>query len=157
MSRLKENHHLVKDFKLKPFKFTRLCLLSPAAQAGGPGAGSGPRSAVARTTQRGPGLHRETSPLPRAAALSFLLPVLQLLNELSVVEAELLLKSSSLAGSYTTGLCVCIVAVLRHYHSCLILNPDQTAQVFEGSVPKTPLLRLASCNVSRAVKLSWWF
>lgn len=59
---------------------------------------------------------------------------LQLLNELSVVEAELLLKSSSLAGSYTTGLCVCIVAVLRRYHSCLILNPDQTAQVFEGSV-----------------------
>nr|KAF6478103.1 mediator complex subunit 12L [Molossus molossus] len=56
----------------------------------------------------------------------------QLLNELSVVEAELLLKSSSLAGSYTTGLCVCIVAVLRRYHSCLILNPDQTAQVFEG-------------------------
>ncbi|KAM3835504.1 LOW QUALITY PROTEIN: mediator of RNA polymerase II transcription subunit 12-like protein [Vipera latastei] len=56
----------------------------------------------------------------------------QLLNELSVVEAELLLKSSSLAGNYTTGLCVCIVAVLRHYHPCLILNPDQTAQVFEG-------------------------
>ncbi|XP_059587021.1 mediator of RNA polymerase II transcription subunit 12-like protein isoform X5 [Alligator mississippiensis] len=57
---------------------------------------------------------------------------IQLLNELSVVEAELLLKSSSLAGSYTTGLCVCIVAVLRRYHACLILNPDQTAQVFEG-------------------------
>ncbi|XP_058517422.1 mediator of RNA polymerase II transcription subunit 12-like protein isoform X4 [Ochotona princeps] len=57
---------------------------------------------------------------------------IQLLNELSVVEAELLLKSSSLAGNYTTGLCVCIVAVLRRYHSCLILNPDQTAQVFEG-------------------------
>jgi len=58
----------------------------------------------------------------------------QLLNELSVVEAELLLKSSSLAGSYTTGLCVCIVAVLRRYHACLILNSEQTAQVFEGFV-----------------------
>ncbi|NWW53563.1 MD12L protein, partial [Pedionomus torquatus] len=57
---------------------------------------------------------------------------IQLLNELSVVEAELLLKSSSLAGSYTTGLCVCIVAVLRRYHACLILNAEQTAQVFEG-------------------------
>uniref|UniRef100_A0A8U7MLX7 Mediator complex subunit 12L n=1 Tax=Corvus moneduloides TaxID=1196302 RepID=A0A8U7MLX7_CORMO len=56
----------------------------------------------------------------------------QLLNELSVVEAELLLKSSSLAGSYTTGLCVCIVAVLRRYHACLILSSEQTAQVFEG-------------------------
>uniref|UniRef100_A0A672MX69 Mediator of RNA polymerase II transcription subunit 12-like n=1 Tax=Sinocyclocheilus grahami TaxID=75366 RepID=A0A672MX69_SINGR len=55
-----------------------------------------------------------------------------LLNELSLVEAELLLKSSNLAGSYTTGLCLCIVAVLRRYHSCLILNPDQTAQVFDG-------------------------
>ncbi|NWT84489.1 MD12L protein, partial [Lanius ludovicianus] len=56
----------------------------------------------------------------------------QLLNELSVVEAELLLKSSSLAGSYTMGLCVCIVAVLRRYHACLILSSEQTAQVFEG-------------------------
>ncbi|XP_041119230.1 mediator of RNA polymerase II transcription subunit 12-like protein isoform X13 [Polyodon spathula] len=57
---------------------------------------------------------------------------IQLLNELSVVEAELWLKSSCLAGSYTTGLCLCIVAVLRQYQACLILNPDQTAQVFEG-------------------------
>uniref|UniRef100_A0A670KMW4 Mediator complex subunit 12 n=1 Tax=Podarcis muralis TaxID=64176 RepID=A0A670KMW4_PODMU len=57
---------------------------------------------------------------------------IQLLNELSVVEAELLLKSSNLVGSYTTSLCLCIVAVLRHYHSCLILNQDQMAQVFEG-------------------------
>ncbi|KAE8584082.1 hypothetical protein XENTR_v10020816 [Xenopus tropicalis] len=57
---------------------------------------------------------------------------IQLLNELSVVEAELLLKSSSLVGSYTMGLCLCIVAVLRHYHTCLILNQEQTAQVFEG-------------------------
>ncbi|KAK4820490.1 hypothetical protein QYF61_027951 [Mycteria americana] len=62
---------------------------------------------------------------------------IQLLNELSVVEAELLLKSSSLAGSYTTGLCVCIVAVLRRYHACLILNSEQTAQVFEGFVAAT--------------------
>jgi len=60
--------------------------------------------------------------------------VLQLLNELSLVEAELLLKSSSLVGSYTTSLCLCIVAVLRRYHSCLILNPEQTAQVFDGYV-----------------------
>ncbi|KAM8953143.1 mediator of RNA polymerase II transcription subunit 12-like protein [Pelodytes ibericus] len=57
---------------------------------------------------------------------------IQLLNELGVVEAELLLKSSSLAGSYTTRLCLYIVAVLRRYHACLILNSDQTAQVFEG-------------------------
>ncbi|XP_018430366.1 PREDICTED: mediator of RNA polymerase II transcription subunit 12-like, partial [Nanorana parkeri] len=57
---------------------------------------------------------------------------IQLLNELSVVEAELLLKSSNLVGSYTMGLCLCIVAVLRHYNTCLILNQEQTAQVFEG-------------------------
>uniref|UniRef100_A0A8C9Z7P8 Mediator complex subunit 12 n=1 Tax=Sander lucioperca TaxID=283035 RepID=A0A8C9Z7P8_SANLU len=57
---------------------------------------------------------------------------IQLLNELSLVEAELLLKSSSLVGTYTTSLCLCIVAVLRRYHSCLILNPEQTAQVFDG-------------------------
>lgn len=63
---------------------------------------------------------------------TLLLMFLQLLNELSLVEAELLLKSSSLVGSYTTSLCLCIVAVLRRYHSCLILNPEQTAQVFDG-------------------------
>lgn len=56
------------------------------------------------------------------------------MNELSLVEAELLLKSSNLVGSYTTSLCLCIVAVLRRYHSCLILNPEQTAQVFDGYV-----------------------
>ncbi|KAM4040632.1 mediator of RNA polymerase II transcription subunit 12-like protein isoform 2-T4 [Anomaloglossus baeobatrachus] len=56
----------------------------------------------------------------------------QLLNELSVVEAELLLKSSNLAGNYTTQLCLHIVATLRRYHACLILNSEQTAQVFEG-------------------------
>ncbi|XP_077146875.1 mediator of RNA polymerase II transcription subunit 12-like protein [Ranitomeya variabilis] len=56
----------------------------------------------------------------------------QLLNELRVLEAELLLKSSSLAGNYTTQLCLFIVAVLRRYHACLILNSEQTAQVFEG-------------------------
>lgn len=50
------------------------------------------------------------------------------------MEAELLLKSSNLVGSYTTSLCLCIVAVLRRYHSCLILNPEQTAQVFDGYV-----------------------
>lgn len=55
------------------------------------------------------------------------------------MEAELLLKSSSLVGSYTTSLCLCIVAVLRRYHSCLILNPEQTAQVFDGYVTYRPL------------------
>ncbi|KAM9316506.1 mediator of RNA polymerase II transcription subunit 12-like protein [Gastrophryne carolinensis] len=56
----------------------------------------------------------------------------QLLNELGMVEAELLLKSSDLAGSYTTSLCLYIVAILRRYHACLILHFDQTALVFEG-------------------------
>ena len=78
----------------------------------------------------------------------------QLLNELSLVEAELLLKSSSLVGSYTTGLCLGIVAVLRRYHSCLILNPDQTAQVFDGCVNQPSRLhtlcdRQCFCSVGR--------
>ncbi|MGH0165053.1 UNVERIFIED_CONTAM: hypothetical protein FKN15_004543 [Acipenser sinensis] len=68
--------------------------------------------------------------------------ILKILNRKSTSETESLIafqvthismKSSSLAGSYTTGLCLCIVAVLRRYQGCLILNPDQTAQVFEGS------------------------
>lgn len=62
------------------------------------------------------------------------------------MEAELLLKSSSLAGSYTTGLCVCIVAVLRRYHACLILNSEQTAQVFEGYVA-APLFQKSISSV----------
>lgn len=73
----------------------------------------------------------------------------QLLNELSVVEAELLLKSSSLAGSYTMGLCVCIVAVLRRYHACLILSSEQTAQVFEGLVAPAPFQRVFWSLLSR--------
>lgn len=56
------------------------------------------------------------------------------------MEAELLLKSSNLVGSYTTSLCLCIVAVLRRYHSCLILNPEQTAQVFDGYVIQALLI-----------------
>nr|XP_006824481.1 PREDICTED: mediator of RNA polymerase II transcription subunit 12-like protein-like [Saccoglossus kowalevskii] len=56
---------------------------------------------------------------------------IQLLNDVSLVEAELLLKSSNLAGNYTTNLCLCIVAVLRRYHACLLLSTDQTSDVFE--------------------------
>uniref|UniRef100_A0A6I8P1J0 Mediator complex subunit 12 n=1 Tax=Ornithorhynchus anatinus TaxID=9258 RepID=A0A6I8P1J0_ORNAN len=78
---------------------------------------------------------------------------IQLLNELSVVEAELLLKSSDLVGSYTTGLCLCIVAVLRHYHACLILNQDQMAQVFEGlcGVVKHGMNRSDSSSAERCI------
>lgn len=64
------------------------------------------------------------------------------------MEAELLLKSSNLVGSYTTSLCLCIVAVLRRYHSCLILNPEQTAQVFDGYVTQALLIEGSLENVS---------
>ncbi|KAI8498739.1 Mediator of RNA polymerase II transcription subunit 12-like protein, partial [Branchiostoma belcheri] len=57
---------------------------------------------------------------------------IQLLTELSQVEAELMLKSSSLAGSYTTSLCLCIVAVLRRYHACLLVDQQRSVTVFEG-------------------------
>uniref|UniRef100_A0A8C5PYK2 Mediator complex subunit 12 n=1 Tax=Leptobrachium leishanense TaxID=445787 RepID=A0A8C5PYK2_9ANUR len=78
---------------------------------------------------------------------------IQLLNELSVVEAELLLKSSSLVGSYTMSLCLCIVAVLRHYNTCLILSQEQTAQVFEGlcGVVKHGMNRSDSSSAERCV------
>lgn len=75
--------------------------------------------------------------------------VLQLINDLTVVEAELLLKSSSLVGSYTSSLCLCVVAVLRRYYSCLILNPEQTAQVFDGYVTyKLRCLAVGSLKIS---------
>ncbi|XP_064639525.1 mediator of RNA polymerase II transcription subunit 12-like protein isoform X2 [Lineus longissimus] len=58
--------------------------------------------------------------------------VIQLLKELSEVEVQLLLKASSLSGSYTTSLCLCIVAVLRRYHAYLLASHEQTASAFEG-------------------------
>lgn len=98
----------------------------------------GPKTTLAFSPEKLPSsAPRTCGPLLLSSPpLQFSLPSLgcwlQLLNELSVVEAELLLKSSDLVGSYTTSLCLCIVAVLRHYHACLILNQDQMAQVFEG-------------------------
>lgn len=68
------------------------------------------------------------------------------------MEAELLLKSSSLVGSYTTSLCLCIVAVLRRYHSCLILNPEQTAQVFDGYV----ISLISLMTFGKDLDFNWW-
>ncbi|XP_022102013.1 mediator of RNA polymerase II transcription subunit 12-like protein isoform X2 [Acanthaster planci] len=55
----------------------------------------------------------------------------QLLNYMSIVEAELTQKSSPLAGNYTPNLCLSIVAVLRRYQACLLVSQEQTATVFE--------------------------
>lgn len=57
---------------------------------------------------------------------------IQILKELPEVEAQLLAKNSILMKSYTTSLSLYIVGVLRRYHCCLLLSPDQTSAVFEG-------------------------
>lgn len=56
----------------------------------------------------------------------------QILKELPEVENQLVAKKSNLAKGYTTSLGLYIVGILRRYHSCLLLSPDQTISVFEG-------------------------
>lgn len=55
-----------------------------------------------------------------------------LLKELPEVEHQLQLKKSNLVRSYTTSLALYIISILRRYHSCLLLSPEQTLSVFEG-------------------------
>ncbi|XP_060517503.1 mediator of RNA polymerase II transcription subunit 12 isoform X2 [Cylas formicarius] len=61
---------------------------------------------------------------------------IQILKELPEVENQLHNKNfanqNSLSRSYTTGLSLYIVGILRRYHCCLLLSPEQTSAVFEG-------------------------
>ncbi|RZF38411.1 hypothetical protein LSTR_LSTR006537 [Laodelphax striatellus] len=57
---------------------------------------------------------------------------IQILKEVPEVEAQLVSKGSSLARSYTPSLVLYVVGVLRRYHCCLLLFPEQTIAVFEG-------------------------
>ncbi|XP_073983833.1 mediator complex subunit kohtalo isoform X3 [Rhodnius prolixus] len=57
---------------------------------------------------------------------------IQILKEIPEVEAQLTAKNSNLIRSYTTGLVLYIVGVLRRYHCCLLLSGEQTVAVFEG-------------------------
>lgn len=56
----------------------------------------------------------------------------QILKELPEVENQLMAKKSNMVRSYTTSLGLYIVGILRRYHSCLLLSPEQTVSVFEG-------------------------
>lgn len=56
----------------------------------------------------------------------------QILKELPEVENQLQAKKSNMMRSYTTSLGLYIVGILRRYHSCLLLSPEQTISVFEG-------------------------
>ncbi|XP_052783955.1 mediator of RNA polymerase II transcription subunit 12-like protein isoform X1 [Mya arenaria] len=58
----------------------------------------------------------------------------QLLQELSIVESQLSQGGSSLAGIYTTSLCLCIVAIFRKYHSFLLVSEDLTLKAFKGLI-----------------------
>lgn len=57
---------------------------------------------------------------------------IQILKELPEVENQATLKGYSVDHSYATGLALYIVAVLRRYHSCLLLSREQTVIVFQG-------------------------
>ncbi|PNF33035.1 hypothetical protein B7P43_G16367 [Cryptotermes secundus] len=57
---------------------------------------------------------------------------IQILKELPEVEGQLQAKGSGLVRSYTTSLSLYVVGVLRRYHCCLLLFPEQTTAVFEG-------------------------
>ncbi|XP_032453194.1 mediator of RNA polymerase II transcription subunit 12 isoform X4 [Nasonia vitripennis] len=55
---------------------------------------------------------------------------IQILKELPEVEAQLDVRKSTLVRNYTTNLSLYIVGVLRRYHCCLLLSPEQTTVVF---------------------------
>ncbi|XP_013408892.1 mediator of RNA polymerase II transcription subunit 12-like protein [Lingula anatina] len=58
---------------------------------------------------------------------------IQPLKEFNNQEVQNMLKSGSpVLGSYITSMCLCIVAVLRKYHACLLVMPDLTSLAFEG-------------------------
>ncbi|XP_034195865.1 mediator complex subunit kohtalo [Osmia lignaria lignaria] len=56
---------------------------------------------------------------------------IQILKELPEVEAQLTVRNSQLVRSYTTSLSLYVVGVLRRYHCCLLLSPEQTTAVFD--------------------------
>ncbi|XP_076661232.1 mediator complex subunit kohtalo [Halictus rubicundus] len=56
---------------------------------------------------------------------------IQILKELPEVETQLTAKNSQLVRSYTTSLSLYVVGVLRRYHCCLLLSPEQTTAVFD--------------------------
>ncbi|XP_020279147.1 mediator of RNA polymerase II transcription subunit 12 isoform X2 [Pseudomyrmex gracilis] len=56
---------------------------------------------------------------------------IQILKELPEVEAQLTARNSQLVRSYTTNLSLYVVGVLRRYHCCLLLSPEQTTAVFD--------------------------
>ncbi|XP_069105326.1 mediator of RNA polymerase II transcription subunit 12-like protein isoform X3 [Argopecten irradians] len=58
----------------------------------------------------------------------------KLLKELGMVEHTLSSQKSSLAGNYTTFLCLCIVGVFRKYHPYLLVSQDLIIQAFEGLI-----------------------
>ncbi|XP_065336450.1 mediator of RNA polymerase II transcription subunit 12 isoform X5 [Cloeon dipterum] len=57
---------------------------------------------------------------------------IQIIKELPDVEAQLQLRGPTLVRSYTTSLSLYVVGVLRRYHCCLLLSPEQVSSVFEG-------------------------
>ncbi|XP_057325001.1 mediator of RNA polymerase II transcription subunit 12 [Microplitis mediator] len=56
---------------------------------------------------------------------------IQILKELPEVETQLAARNSQLVRSYTTSLSLYVVGVLRRYHYCLLLSPEQTILVFD--------------------------
>ncbi|XP_045454352.1 mediator of RNA polymerase II transcription subunit 12-like [Melitaea cinxia] len=72
---------------------------------------------------------------------------IQILKELSEVEAALLSRGAPISGlaaprAYTSALALYTVGALRRYHSCLLLCMEQTSAVFEQ------LCRLVKCVVN---------
>jgi len=59
---------------------------------------------------------------------------IQLLKELPLVESQLIERGSVLTRTYTTGLALYIVGVLRRYHSVLILTDSTVKSVWESLV-----------------------
>ncbi|CAH1781069.1 unnamed protein product [Owenia fusiformis] len=78
---------------------------------------------------------------------------IQLLKEMKEVEFH----ASSLRGSYITSLCLCLVAILRKYHACLLLSPDLAIAAFEGliSVVKQCVNFISDCSSAERCILAY--
>ncbi|TRY73773.1 hypothetical protein TCAL_00950 [Tigriopus californicus] len=102
--------------------------------------------------------HTQANYLPVTEYVSFLMDLtglalniqeildwsMQILKELPSVELQLHERRSTLTRNYTSSLALCLVGVLRRYHSVLMLNPSDVAFIFDQLSKIAPLSKLTN-------------
>eukprot|EP00095_Tigriopus_kingsejongensis_P004973 maker-scaffold96_size378025-snap-gene-2.33 protein:Tk04973 transcript:maker-scaffold96_size378025-snap-gene-2.33-mRNA-1 annotation:"mediator of rna polymerase ii transcription subunit 12" len=102
--------------------------------------------------------HAQANYLPVTEYVSFLMDLtglalniqeildwsMQILNELPTVELQLHERRSTLTRNYTSSLALCLVGVLRRYHSVLMLTPSDVSFIFDQLSKIAPLSKLTA-------------